>query len=84
MSKEDQKKSNNSGDAKILGENVLKLGPLTSELTNLNGMPTKINFELLRNEKDSDNGVVVGRLSLSLRLMVLFILIIVRDTNSRG
>ena len=52
MSKEDQKKSNNSGDAKILGENVLKLGPLTSELTNLNGMPTKINFELLRNEKD--------------------------------
>ena len=84
MSKEDQKKSNNSGDAKILGENVLKLGPLTSELTNLNGMPTKINFELLRNEKDSDNVVVVGRLSLSLRLMVLFILIIVRDTNSRG
>ncbi len=52
---------------------MLKLGPLTADLTNLNGMPIKTTLELLRQEKDSENVVIVGRLTLSLKLMVKFL-----------
>ena len=55
------------GQAKLLGENILELAPITPSLTNINGFPVKQRLELVR-KYGSDNAVV-GRLNVTLKLI---------------
>lgn len=55
------------GQAKLLGENVIELAPLTSQLTNINDAPIRQRLDLFR--KKGDSNVVVGRVNITLKLL---------------
>lgn len=56
-----------TGQAKLLGENLLELAPLTPSLTNILDTPIKQRIELYR--KMGDQNAVVGKLNISLKLI---------------
>lgn len=56
-----------TGQAKLLGENVLDLAPLTGQLTNIANSPINQRIELYR--KVSDKNAIVGKLNIQLRLL---------------
>src|SRR5690242_10378364 len=55
--------NNAQGQAKLLGESILELAPITPNLTNINGYPVKQRIELVR-EQGTDNAVV-GRINIT-------------------
>jgi hypothetical protein len=56
-----------TGQAKLLGENILELASLTDKLTNLNEAPIKQRLDVLR--RQNDNNAIVGRLNITLKLL---------------
>ncbi|MCQ2818064.1 MAG: hypothetical protein MJ252_12430 [archaeon] len=56
-----------TGQAKLLGENLLELGLYTNELTNVRGDPHKVIVELYR--KVGAQNAIVGKLYVSLKLL---------------
>lgn len=55
------------GQAKLLGEAILELAPLTNNLNSINEVPIKQRIELMR--KQGDSNAVVGRLNITLHLI---------------
>ena len=63
----DNSDKNGIGEAKQLGESILDLGPLTSNLNNINKSGIQQRIELVRRQGDAN--AVVGRLNLSLKFL---------------
>lgn len=55
------------GKAKLLGECILDLAPITKNLTDIHEVPVKQQLEFLRRQGDKDG--VVGRFNVTLRLL---------------
>ena len=55
------------GSAKLLGESILELAPLTERLNNLNNISIRHKIDLVRRQNDSN--AVVGRINLSMKLL---------------
>ena len=62
-----------TGQAKQLGESILDLAPLTSSLTNINQVPVRQRIDLLR--RQGETNAVVGRLNITLKIGLKYILI---------
>ena len=56
------------GQAKLLGECVLELGPLTAPLTDISGLGVRQNLKFVR--KSGDKEVTVGRFVVQIKLVV--------------
>ena len=56
-----------TGQAKLLGENILELAPLTGPLTNITNSPIKQRIELYR--RKDDKNAIVGKLNIQLKLL---------------
>ena len=56
-----------TGQAKLLGENIVELAPLTGDLTNIANSPINQRVDLYR--KMGDKNAVVGKLNIQLRLL---------------
>ena len=59
--------NNGTGQAKLLGENMLELAPLTGTLTNIANTPIMQRIDLFR--KKGDKNAIVGKLNVQLRLL---------------
>ena len=59
--------NNGTGQAKLLGENMLELAPLTGSLTNIANTPIMQRVDLFR--KKGDKNAIVGKLNVQLRLL---------------
>lgn len=60
-------KKDGTGQAKLLGENILELAPLTGDLTNIAGTAVSQQIELYR--KMGNTNAIVGKLNVRLRLI---------------
>jgi hypothetical protein len=67
LDRPENKNKDGLGQANQLGENIIDLAPLTSDLTNIKEYAVKQRVDLLRRQGDSN--AVVGRLNLSLKLL---------------
>ena len=56
-----------TGQAKLLGENIVELAPLTGDLTNIANSPIKQRVDLYR--KMGDKNAIVGKLNIQLKLL---------------
>jgi len=63
----DNSDKNGIGEAKQLGESILDLSPLTSNLNNINKTGIQQRIELVRRQGEAN--AVVGRLNISLKLL---------------
>lgn len=64
---ENSKNTEGVGQAKLLGEQIFELGPISHLLTNINNMPVKQNLDFTR--KKDDENIIVGRFSITLKLL---------------